>query len=482
MRTGCVLVGAALLCSVAAGEDQVQFNRDGFLLIDGKPRLLIGLYEQPDKDAVLEQVAQSGFNLVRADADKAALDRLQAHGLYAWISLGGQLELHEGDQAARQRLIQTVDAFKGHPALLGWEGPDEALWMSYFAAYDWLMQEQPRQLMERIGQAAAKGDPNAAKHAKMLEKAADLTQRSMWKECEELYDALWKGLGRENPRPELRPTVRIRAAQELGDDLTRGWECVRERDSKHVFWQNHAPCNSTADLRRHNRAVHAAGCDIYPAPGGMGVRHGQSLRDPELTAVGLATDLMRQGAPGKACWMVLQGFGWTDLKDDPFNPTDPVRGRRPNLQETRFMAYDALLHGANAILYWGTYTVEKDSALWNDLMKTAKELRALEPAIVAPKPDASPVVAAETDYTTFSGGDPKLMIRQVGGDWVLIAVNEWRFGVAFDVCELPKAFEAKTLYRLYCDEEHVVKDGKFHDGIVANGVHVYATSRRFEPR
>jgi len=159
MRTGCVLVGAALLCSVAAGEDQVQFNRDGFLLIDGKPRLMIGLYERPDKDAVLEQVAQSGFNLVCADADKAALDRLQAHRLYAWISLGGQLELPEGDQAARKRLINMVNAFKEHPALLCWEGPDEALWMAYFAAYSWLMQEQPKQLTERIGKAAARAIP-----------------------------------------------------------------------------------------------------------------------------------------------------------------------------------------------------------------------------------------------------------------------------------------------------------------------------------
>jgi hypothetical protein len=74
------------------------------------------------------------------------------------------------------------------------------------------------------------------------------------------------------------------------------------------------------------------------------------------------------------------------------------------------------------------------------------------------------------------------MLSQVGGDWVLIAVNEWRFGVAFDVCELPKGLEGKTLYRLYSDEEHVVKDSKFHDGIIANGVHVYATSRRFEAK
>lgn len=482
MRAHALLVIAALLCMGAAQEDRVRFTQEGFLLIDGKPRLIIGLYENPKDDAVLREVAQSGFNLVSTAADQAALDRLQKHGLRAWVPLGSQLQLQEGDAAGRQRLLKTVNAVKDHPALLCWEGPDEALWLAYFGAYDWLTQEQPKRLMELIGKAAAKGDPNAAKYGRMLEKATDYTQRCLWKECEELYNTLWRELAGSNPKPEMLPTARLQLVRDLGDQLTRGWQCIAESDQKHVFWQNHAPGNSTTDLQHYNRAVHAAGCDIYPAPGGMGIRHGLSLRDMDLTGTGVATDVMRQGAPGKACWMVLQGFGWMDLKGDPFNPTDPVHGRRPNLQETRFMAYDALLHGANAILYWGTYTIEKDSALWKDLLKTAKELRALEPALVAPKASAKPTVTAETNYTTFAGGDPKLMLRQVGNDWVLIAVNEWRWGVAFQVHDLPAALNGKTLYRLNSDETHTVQNGGFRDGILGHNVHVYATSRRFEAK
>jgi hypothetical protein len=146
------------------------------------------------------------------------------------------------------------------------------------------------------------------------------------------------------------------------------------------------------------------------------------------------------------------------------------------------MAFDALLHGANAILYWGTHAIEKDSVLWKDLMKMAKELRALEPAIVGPKWRPAPVVVAETNITTFSGGDPKLMLRQVGDDWILFAVNEWRLGVAFEVRELPEPLERKILYRLYSDEEHVVRSRAFRDGILGHDVHVYATSRRFEAK
>ena len=468
--------------AAAIAEEPVHFNENSFLYIDGRPRLVIGLYERPDEDAVLDQVAASGFNIVRGTTDVEVLDRLHAHGLSAWIPLGGALKLAEGDDAARQKLIDTVNTFKDHPGLLCWEAPDEALWIDMFKSYDWLFEQQPAQLMQLIQKAAAeKGPEEAGKYGQMLAKAVDFSQRNMWKESEELYDKIWTELGDGDPNPHLSATARLESAHQLGDRLTRGWECVWEQDKRHVLWQNHAPCNSITDLRHHNRAVHAAGCDIYPAPPSTGVVHGQALRDMDLTGVGEATEHMRRGAPGKACWMVLQGFGWTDLKER-FNPHDPERGRRPTFQESRFMAYDALLHGADAILYWGTHAIEKDSVLWGDLMKVAKELRALEPAIVGTKPPREPVVVAETNYTTFNGGDPKLMLRQVDDDWVLIAVNEWRFVVAFDVHGLPEALNGRTLYRLYSDETHPVEDGGFHDGILGHDVHVYATTRDFEAK
>ncbi len=476
-----LVLGVALVCSMAVVAD-VAFTPSGFVVRDGKPRLILGLYELPADDALLAQVAESGINLVSVPGDTAALDRVQKHGLWAWIPLGGQLALQDGDAAAKASLEATVNTFKDHPALLCWEGPDEALWMQWFASYDWQMAEQPKQLMELIQKASAThSQEEVARWSGMLLKGADYSLRGLWKESEEAINTLWKELGSENPKPELQVTERIQAAERLGDELTRGWESIWAVDKEHVFWQNHAPCNAVADLRHHNRAVHAAGCDIYPAPFNTGVQHGASLPNLDLTGVGAFTDHMRAGAPGKACWMVLQGFGWTDLQDR-FNPKDPVNGRQPTYAETRFMAYDALLHGANALLYWGTSYIKKDGALWNDIMKVCKELRALEPAIVGTPTPFTPTVIAETNYTAFNGGDPKLILRQVEDDWVLIAVNEQRVGIAFQVAGLPGSLEGKTLYRLYSDEEHTVEGGGFRDGVVSQGVHVYATSRRFEAK
>jgi hypothetical protein len=483
---------ASLFCVItiafwgSAVAGQPLFNEEGFLLVDGKPRLVLGVYDLPkggDEDAQLREVAQSGFDLMRGSTNKEQMDRLHAHGLKGWIRVRG-LDLPEGDEAARQRLAKTINEFKDHPALFAWEAPDEALWRIYWSNHDWFFEDQPAELKKLIDKAAAEGNPNAAKYRGMVDKAVDYTHRQMWKEAEDLYATLWRELGQANPHPDKTMTASIEEVAPAGKAYARGWQLVRELDPKHPRWYNHAPCNSKHDRALHNEGLDAVGCDIYPAPNYTGVRGADMLPTMEPTAVGVAADLMQAAAPGKSCWMVLQGFGFYDLNLGPNakEPTDPVRGRRPNWQETRFMAYDALLHGANALLYWGTSKIEADSVLWKDIMRMGRELRALEPAIVAPEAPVKPVVAAETNYSTFEGGDPKLMVRQVGDDWVLIAVNEWRNGVAFEIQELPKQLNGKTLYRLYSDEQHVVQNGKLRDGILGHDVHVYATSRRFEAK
>jgi hypothetical protein len=74
------------------------------------------------------------------------------------------------------------------------------------------------------------------------------------------------------------------------------------------------------------------------------------------------------------------------------------------------------------------------------------------------------------------------MLRKTSADWVLIAVNESTYGISFQVKDLPADLNGRTLYRLYTGESHEVTRGGFRDGIRGFGVHVYATSRRFEAR
>ena len=170
---------------------------------------------------------------------------------------------------------------------------------------------------------------------------------------EKVRAEFWRQTGRPAPNTAVRIDDAAARVRKSGDGISAGIRALREVDARHVIWLNHAPRNSLEDLRGYNRAADMVGCDIYPAPANLTVGH-SDLPDMGLTSVGAYTERMRLAAPGQACAMVLQGFGWRDLQVKVNENERAVGiGRRPTWAESRFMAYDAIIHGANAILYWG---------------------------------------------------------------------------------------------------------------------------------
>lgn len=448
--------------------------------VNGTARLIIGLYELPKEDEKLTEIADNGFNLVRVSQDIQVLDRAYKHRLYAWICLGSAAQLAAGDDKAEQKLAAIVDRFKNHPALLVWELPDEAVWNIWWSRFSWAFGGQQRELRKHIGEARSRSsDTKVSDWLSLLAKAENYNQRGMFKQAEDIFDDLWAQLELDKPHPDWKMSLCPAKADELTEVTARGCRLVRQLDPKHIIWQNHAPRNSVERLRKYNQAVDGAGCDIYPVPFNYGVGH-SDLKDTNLSSVGAYTDRMRQAAPGKSIWMVLQGFGWRDLSEAGKADPDPGKGRRPNLHEARFMAYDAIVHGANAILYWGTHYIEKDSRLWRDLMRVVRELRALEPAILGQHPERTPIAVADETYGSIDGQGPRLMLRKTQDQWVLLAVNEHSQGISFTISNLPAELEGRTLYGLYSDEGHTVRQRTIHDGIRGFGVHIYATSRHFE--
>ena len=452
------------------------FNRDGFLLVDGDPRLIIGSYELPDTDDTIKQLSVNGFNLVRASS-RDTLDRLHRHNLYGWACI--PVFTGQGNEDSYQDFVGNVNGLKDHPALLAWELPDEALWSIWWVRMLWVRGTQFDTLLSHIEKSrSTSSNEDTNRRLALLEQAKDFTSRALWKSSEEICDQLWHELGQENPHPDWRFSLCEKCVVQLAQDIAQTCNLIHDIDPQHPVWQNHAPRNSIRTLQIFNQQIDMVGCDIYPAP--FAAAGHSDLKDVSLSAVGAYTDRMRTGAPGKAIWMVLQGFGWSEIEESIRNAPDPEKGRHPDYHESRFMAYDALVHGANAILYWGTYVIPKNSALWGDLMKISRQIRALEPAIVGRRPDIAPIAVADETYGSIDGQGPLLMLRQAGSDWVLIAVNEQIDGLAFEVSGLPKSLEEQKLYRLYSDESHQVRNSGFRDGIGRFGVHVYATSRRFE--
>ena len=445
------------------------------LIVDGKPSFVLGLYENPQDDAALLEAAKAGFNLVHASANKASLDRLQKFGVKAWINLGGNLNLSDNSKENRQRLLDMVNKYKDHPALLAWEGPDEALWISWCSPVIYMTDTEYPMLKKAIEEA---GDDPELK--KMLIKYEDLVRRGVWDRFEVKRAEIWQRLGKTPERPDTKLTSIEANARKLGEGLGRGIDLVHKADPDHVVWLNHAPRNSIKSLRFFGKKADMIGCDIYPVP----EEHYQGHSDLESirrSSVGAYTKRMRKASPNKAYAMVLQGFGWRDIMPElDTGSIDNGIGRRPNIHETRFMAFDAIVHGANAIMYFGTYYIEKDSQLWKNIMIVAREIRTLEPALVAPPVKPAPKVSIAESLGSVDGKGVFTTLRKVGRDYVLIVVNENTCGSPFTIKKLPAELNGRTLYLLGTDESLTVKRRAFSDGIRERNVNIYATSRRFE--
>lgn len=476
-RLATTILCLAAVLSVAFAASGPLMNKERMLIVDGKPSFILGLYEDPADDAVLKEAADSGFNLIQVYPNEAALDRMQKFGLKAWINLGSYLDLSSDTEARKQKLTDIVGECKGHPALLIWEGPDEALWSVWYTPLNYMNKTEYPQLTQLVQDAG-----NIPELTKMLADYKDLMKRALWEDFDENRAELWSKLGKTPPNPEVKLADMQGKAREVGKGVSKGIDLVRKMDPDHVIWLNHAPRNSVKSLRFYGKKADMIGCDIYPVPDEHNPRH-SDLSNIMRSSVGEYTLRMREASPDKACAMVLQGFGWRAFnpKLGPGQPIDKGEGRVPLYRETRFMAYDSIIHGANAIMYWGTAYIDKDSQLWKDIMATGRELRALEPALIAPSVNPSPRITVEEVQGSVDGKGVFITLRKVGRDYVLIVVNENSCGVPFTISRLPKEIEGKKLYRLGTDESVTVKDCSFSDGIIEYDAHVYSTSRRFEP-
>ena len=127
------------------------------------------------------------------------------------------------------------------------------------------------------------------------------------------------------------------------------------------------------------------------------------------------------------------------------------------------MAYDAILHGATGIIYWGATYEDRESDIWDSLRRMASELKELTPALVSPE-----VVNVEAES---ADGAVIAMGRHVGGKLWVLAVNERDTEVE---AKLPLPGGAESLERWREDGDRPpVRDGNLIDTFGPYGVHVY---------
>ncbi len=413
------LLGFLLLAHDEVSGGSLKIEKDGMARINGRRAFLLGLYENPKEDEALRQVASAGFNLVRSGAEKKDLDRLQQSGMGAWINTGMNIDFSRSAEERKEKLRALLRDFSGHPALLVWEVPDEALWNSW--QDPWLYRVRKEMT---FFQKAISSLPDAERRKEMeteCQAIADLYRQAEFAAGEQRADALWKKLGQSPPEPAQYVSAAPRRAAEMSRGFRQGYEFLKSLDADHPVWMNHAPRNQIPQLAAFNRAADIVGCDIYPAPLSRFLRH-SDLTDQSLSSVGAYTVRMARAAPGKPVWMVLQGFGWGDIKTES-SPEIRRELHRPTRDETRFMAYDAIVRGARGILYWGSFSAEKDSVLWRELLDTVGEIASRQEVWSAP--DAPIRWSAGFEETLWSVDQTvQVLPKQVGQETWLLVVNE----------------------------------------------------------
>jgi len=249
--------------------------------------------------------------------------------------------------------------------------------------------------------------------------------------------------------------------------ITRGYEMIKQLDPSHPIIMINAPRNTIQELRRYAAACDGTGVDIYPVSVPMGGHSG--LPNKQLSVVGDYTKRMIEVVDGKKpVLMVLQ---------ITFSGTTPPKNIlvRPTFEQQRYMTYQAIIDGANGIMYFGGYIVlnDRDSKLgfnwtyWYDVLKPLfREIgpgSELYPVITAPSSD-------DVEITVEGASDIEVLAREVGGKTYVLAAKREGDTVKARLSGLRGSGEAGVLYE---NRKVPVKWGAIEDEFKPNSVHVY---------
>ncbi len=168
-------------------------------------------------------------------------------------------------------------------------------------------------------------------------------------------------------------------------------DSIRSADISHPIYLNHAPVNLVETLKQYNGSNDLTACDIYPViPSGIKPMYALNadgfqgdLTNTTLSQVGDYVDKMRTVCgPNRPLLMVLQGFAWEMLR--PVAERDSSKIRYPTFNESWFMAWDAILHGSNGLIWWGTAYVPENHPFLGDLAKVSTQLSSIQDVLTLP--------------------------------------------------------------------------------------------------
>ncbi len=264
------------------------------------------------------------------------------------------------------------------------------------------------------------------------------------------------------------------------EPLIRTCRLIRSIDPVHPVYTNHGPVNLVSTLQKYNPSTDVLACDIYPViPRGIKPTYalypdGQQgdLLNTYISQVGEYTDkMMRVGRHTKPVFMVLQGFAWEMLK--PENERDSSMILYPTYGQTRYMAYDAIVHGANGVIYWGTRHTPQSSRFLNDLNRVTRELAGMKEILSSEsvRPRISKTYH-ELRYSVDAGVE--IMAKEYEGTLYLLTVNSDKNPVRVTLSGLRKYKKSRVLQE---NRSVVVRNGAITDDFSPFDVHIYQLER-----
>ncbi len=151
--------------------------------------------------------------------------------------------------------------------------------------------------------------------------------------------------------------------------MRAAFEGMKKFEFRRPLYLCQAPRNKVGILKKYNEFSDCSGADIYPWPDGI---HSE-LPNKTLSAVGEYTDKSFSANPaGRPVFMALQGYG---------------RGKDaqcPDFPQSRFMAYNAIMHGATGLEWYGLNHEKPGTPMWPVLRDLAMELRSFESVLIEP--------------------------------------------------------------------------------------------------
>ena len=228
-------------------------------------------------------------------------------------------------------------------------------------------------------------DDDGAALAERVDSLRDHPALAVWECPDEALWWAWRLVPGQPTRfwaqpPEVQQELRAKM-DALVRGLERGSAIVRQRDPGRRIWLNEA-CKSDQDsLARCLPFLDIVGFDYYPVP----------LRPSRpMEHMGRFCGRFRRTAPTKDLWVVEQAFAWASLDKD--SDDAPIY---PTTEECRFVAWQAIAHGATGLLWWGSSHEGRPLPFLDSLMSVVSELRDLRSFLAA---GALSGVSVRTDH------------------------------------------------------------------------------------